>query len=133
MTQTTFNQRFKILIEFYKLRNVDVARKMKVDRQLITNYTNKSQPTIDKIALIAQTFPEVSLDWLVLGLGKMLKEGYISLVEEPVHSYKSIDNEVLLKLWEQDRIELARLRNLVDQLTNQLLNAVSNVTKSKTA
>lgn len=31
MGQTTFNQRFKVLIEFYNLRNSDVARSMRVN------------------------------------------------------------------------------------------------------
>lgn len=135
MVQTTFNQRFKVLIEFYKLRNADVARKMKVDRQLIANYQHKTQPTVEKIALMIETFPDVNLEWLVLGTGNMLKNEMPDhgFVAEQAGEYQTIDKYLMRKLWEQDRAELVRLRELNQQLTQKLLSLPDNNKQSKIA
>ena len=128
MGQTTFNQRFKVLIEFYNLRNSDVARSMRVDRQLIANYQQKTQPTVEKIALMIDAFPEVNLEWLVLGTGNMLKSSIpdSGLVAEQAGEYQTIDKYLMRKLWEQDRAELVRLRELNQQLTQKLLSLDNN-------
>lgn len=133
MAQTTFNQRFKILINSYHLSDSDVARKMKVDRQMIANYQRKTQPTVEKIAMIVEAFSDVSLEWLVLGTGQMLKENHENIAAEPAENYRSFNTDVLMKLWEQDRSELIRLRELNQQLTQKLLSSPENNNQSKTA
>lgn len=95
---------------------------------LIANYQQKTQPTVEKIALMIDAFPEVNLEWLVLGTGNMLKSSIpdSGLVAEQAGEYQTIDKYLMRKLWEQDRAELVRLRELNQQLTQKLLSLDNN-------
>lgn len=75
--QQTVNQRFKKLAEVYTYGNISrFAQEIEAPVATITSIVNgQSKSITDKtLRLIAETFPEIDLNWLITGNGDMYRQ-----------------------------------------------------------
>jgi DNA-binding XRE family transcriptional regulator len=131
--ETTFNQRFKMLLSYYRLNQSQAGRKIGVSHQVIGSWLQDSSPKLDLLLSILKAFPEISLTWLVAGEGQMLKEKEeISFASEGKSNFytSNRDYEMLKQIWMQDRDELQKIREINRELTNELM-AFKSPVKSK--
>jgi hypothetical protein len=79
-------------------------------------------PGIEKLALILKAVPSVNPMWLIAGEGKMLNDS--NMLSEPSAIYHKLDdeNDLIKFAWKEDREELKKLRELVNHLTEELIN-----------
>jgi hypothetical protein len=134
MSYNTFNQRFRKIVEWINQPNNTLAgERLGINRQDVENYLNDKGPSYPKLVSILESMPEIRTEWLVLGIGEMLKDGNEIKVEEAQAGYQRMDIHLIQKRWEEDRRELTRLRELTQDLTQQLISVRECGNKSKTA
>lgn len=127
MTQTTFSQRITQLISHSGLTENRFGIDSGVGRVNIKNYKRGTMPQLDTLVAILTFMPEVNIEWLIMGKGAMLKDGSTTMVNEPMAEYESpLSPNRMLRMWEEDRIELAKTRESNIRLTNQLLEMTSH-------
>lgn len=82
--QTTLNKRIKILVELKSDNENDFASKLGMKRSdSVYNYTsNKSVPGSGFLIKVLQTFPDVSAEWLMRGIGDIIKPKYSTVPED---------------------------------------------------
>ncbi|MEA1785374.1 helix-turn-helix transcriptional regulator [Arenibacter sp. GZD96] len=94
-------QRLTQLQEFYGLSAAAFADKIQVQRSSISHLlTGRNKPSLEFILKIIAAFPEVTLDWLLLGKGNFPNEtpsrslplGSESAPEE-VNDFRSVTNQ----------------------------------------
>jgi hypothetical protein bfra3_16308 len=69
---TTIKERIKDVAQYYGLSIRAFEERCGLGRGNISNMGNESGIGSDKLSKIIDTFPEVSLNWLVMGTGRML-------------------------------------------------------------
>lgn len=128
MTETTFNQRFTKILSLLNIKtDVDISKKLGISRQDLQNYKASGSPGVEKLALILKAIPSINPIWLITGEGNMLIDN--NLIAESEAIYRSIEGESdLIKFaWKEDREELNRLRKLVQDLTEELINCNKSI------
>lgn len=138
MNQLPFNQRFKKLLQHYDITSSEAARRMNVGRQTTDSYLNDSLPGLKAIQMMLQAFPEVNIEWLVLGKGEMLK-GPENVVQESPADYggyiKKSDYERLEKVFDAMQKEHEKIFNVMQEeleACREELKIYRGTTKSKT-
>lgn len=139
MAYQALKQRFTKVVEIINLpNNTLVGEKLGISRQDVENYLNvkdpkRKLPSYPKLVSILEKMPEISPEWFVLGVGNMLRENSGNFVEESKSEYQKMDIYMMQKMWEEDRKELSRLRELNIELTQNLISVSECGNKSKTA
>lgn len=84
-----------------------------------TFLANNSDISSDKVIKIISTYPEISLEWLMLGVGNMLKqeEAPSSQVVETVIVYKSDPKD--LEIMQLQRSQIKLLEEKIKQLESE--------------
>ena len=110
--QSTFTQRFKRLIDYYKYSQTEIAKGLETTDQTISNFANgKHAPRYDQMYKLLTYFKEVDANWLILGEGAMLKSGVKEgLVSEPFERYNSSESKA----------DYDRLKRMVDYLMKRV-------------
>ncbi len=68
--------RIKSVIDFYNLSPSAFADKIGVQRSALSHVlSGRNKPSLDFIVKVKKTFPDLSMDWLTLGVGNMLLKG----------------------------------------------------------
>lgn len=81
-------QRVIDIIEHKKLTSSHFADKIGVPRSTISHIlSGRNKPSLELISKIADSFPEINLDWLIKGKGSMLKSQ--TSLFDPVTEIKS--------------------------------------------
>ena len=87
-----FAERFNKLLTYNKINANRLAMKIGTTRATIANICDgKHSPSVDKIESLLSVWPDLNLDWLITGRGKMyLNEtpDGATVVEEPSQSYE---------------------------------------------
>ena len=87
-----FGHRFALVLKSLKVTKHGIATKLDVSHTTISNIINHTNsPSIDKLAKILAMSPNLNLDWLITGRGKMyLNEtpDGATFVEEPSQFYE---------------------------------------------
>lgn len=111
---------------------------MNVGRQTTDSYLNDSLPGLKAIQMMLQAFPEVNIEWLVLGKGEMLK-GPENVVQESPADYggyiKKSDYERLEKVFDAMQKEHEKIFNVMQEeleACREELKIYRGTTKSKT-
>ena len=66
--------RIKQVMEHYEETPAGFAEKIGVNRSNLTHvFTGRNQPSLDFAKKVLVAFPEVSTEWLIMGVGKMIK------------------------------------------------------------
>jgi hypothetical protein len=138
MDQLPFNQRFKKLLQHYDITSSEAARRMNVGRQTTDSYLKDSLPGLKAIQMILHAFPEVQIEWLVLGKGEMLK-GFDNVVQESAADYggyiKKSDYERLEKVFDAMQKEHEKIFKVMQEeleACREELKLYRGTTKSKT-
>lgn len=67
--------RIKQVMEHYEETPAGFAEKIGVNRSNLTHvFTGRNQPSLDFAKKVLVAFPEVSTEWLIMGVGKMIKD-----------------------------------------------------------
>lgn len=67
--------RIKQVMEHYEETPANFAEKVGVNRSNLTHlFTGRNQPSLDFAKKVLTAFPEVSTEWLIMGVGKMIKD-----------------------------------------------------------
>ena len=67
--------RIKQVMEYYEETPNSFAEKLGVNRSNLTHiYSGRNQPSLDFAKKVLKAFPEVSTEWLIMGVGNMIKD-----------------------------------------------------------
>ncbi len=67
-------ERIKRIMEFYNLSSTQLADKIGAQRSAVSHVlSGRNRPSLDFVSKIKETFPDVNLEWLILGQGDMIK------------------------------------------------------------
>lgn len=84
--------RIKLLMDYSRMATSVFADTIGISRSGLTHLLNgRNQPSLDVIKKILYAFPDVSTEWLMFGLGDMLK-GKPSATESPIPKNNSVNN-----------------------------------------
>lgn len=67
--------RIKQVMEYYEETPNSFAEKLGVNRSNLTHiFSGRNQPSLDFAKKVLKAFPEVSTEWLIMGVGNMIKD-----------------------------------------------------------
>lgn len=121
MSQEPVNKRVKYLIDDYEKRSQKYfAEKIGISASAVSSLFSKrgNKPGLDMLQKIAIAYPEISLDWLLVGRGSMLKHDYEELVKAPSGTAQS--TEVLEGLMEKILASQANRRRIDGQTSSAM-------------
>lgn len=100
MEKQTISDRIRIVIDFYNLNNSSFARKIEIRQSTISSMFEKgTNPSIDTLLKIINTFTEINPMWLLLGTGEMIVKKVSNIISDPSSLMKIIslheENKVL--------------------------------------
>jgi transcriptional regulator with XRE-family HTH domain len=98
MSETTINQRVKILIDALKTNQRQFSMRCGVSSSVIFNIVDgkMNKPSFDLLQKILFSFNNISTDWLLLGRGEMFEKGNVNgnlngnLIAESEAEYKTL-------------------------------------------
>ena len=83
--------RIKQVMDYEQMSPTAFADKININRSSLTHiFSGRNQPSLDVAKKILQAFPEISTEWLIMGMGDMLQP-VPEVVETPVQ-VKTVDN-----------------------------------------
>lgn len=83
------------VVEYSDLSQNKFALKVGIDRGLVSKMLNGTKFGIDKLMQIINSFPEISMEWLLRGKGEMILRPEDSLQQsETIETYKQTINEL---------------------------------------
>lgn len=66
--------RIKQVMEYYEETPASFSEKLGVNRSNLTHlFSGRNQPSLDFAKKVLKAFPEVSTEWLIMGVGKMVR------------------------------------------------------------
>lgn len=78
------NERISKIIEYSELTSSEFADAIDVQRSSISHITSgRNKPSLDFLIKVKEHFPELEWDWLINGIGAMLKRPEPEVVSEP--------------------------------------------------
>lgn len=91
------------IIMYNKLTHVAFAQRLGVQPSSVTHILNgRNKPSLDFIIKIINAFPEISIEWLLLGKGNMLKSDFLDQNENQSNTNKNIKNELVSEVLKSD-------------------------------
>jgi len=83
--------RIKQVMEYEQMSPTAFADKININRSSLTHiFSGRNQPSLDVAKKILIAFPEISTEWLIMGMGNMIQE--VSIPQEENTSVKTVDN-----------------------------------------
>ena len=83
--------RIKQVMEYEQMSPTAFADKININRSSLTHiFSGRNQPSLDVAKKILTAFPEISTEWLIMGMGEMLQP--VPEVEEKTVTVKTVDN-----------------------------------------
>ncbi|MFZ4799428.1 MAG: helix-turn-helix domain-containing protein [Bacteroidia bacterium] len=122
--KTTVNERIKELIKHFEINDRQFALKTGIPNTTLSTYLKRgTDPGSNSISLILKAFPNVSAQWLLLGVGEMINENEVQLPGGAIQIAHSINGftEMLNKITEQsaeNALLKERLRVLEEKKTD---------------
>jgi transcriptional regulator with XRE-family HTH domain len=66
--------RIKQIIEYYKLSPASFAEQIGINRSNLTHlFSGRNQPSLDLAKKILHNYPEIKTEWLIMGVGEMMR------------------------------------------------------------
>lgn len=82
--------RIKEVIEYAQMSTSTFADKINISRSSLTHiFSGRNQPSLDIAKKILSAFPEISTEWLIMGMGNMLQEVKPTPAPQPGHAASS--------------------------------------------
>ena len=67
-------ERIKQIMEFYKLSPASFAEQIGINRSNLTHlFSGRNQPSLELAKKILHYYPEIKTEWLIMGVGQMLR------------------------------------------------------------
>lgn len=83
-------ERIKQVMDYEQMSPTAFADKINVNRSSLTHiFSGRNQPSLDIAKKILTAFPEISTEWLIMGMGEMLQP-VVAESEKPIT--KTVDN-----------------------------------------
>ena len=117
--------RIKQIIEKEKLSSTQFATEIGVQRSALSHVlSGRNKPSLDFMMKIKNRYPEINLDWLMLGKGKMIgTTGIKEAVKSPVikkEEYKETPKEAQFRVKQDEIDEIIEERKIkVDKTEKQ--------------
>lgn len=84
-------ERIKQVMDYEQMSPTAFADKININRSSLTHiFSGRNQPSLDIAKKILIAFPEISTEWLIMGMGNMIQEVPAQL--DPITSVKTVDN-----------------------------------------
>lgn len=78
-----FSKRLEKILEFYGMSASALAEEIDFNRSTISHLVSgRNKPSLEFVMKILQKFPELEMDWLVLGKGKFPRDAASKSVED---------------------------------------------------
>ena len=131
LTGNSIHQRMKQLVDTVGTKN-SFSKAIDVNPSVIGNIVGRrlSKPSFEVIEKIIQKFPDLSLDWLILGKGEMWKptnpisgeaeNQQSALINKTVKQEVKKKTEILEKLIESQKREINTLTSYIARLEKEL-------------
>ena len=74
MNEVKFSDKLRDMLEHFGMSQNAFASKANLNRVMINNYLNGSQPTYETLFNLLNAFPQISAEWLMRGEGPMIKD-----------------------------------------------------------
>lgn len=99
MNTSLIADRLQMLINYYHLSSSSFADSINVQRSGISHIlSGRNKPSLDFIEKVTNVYKDVSLEWLLLGKGAMLKENGINTSDlNPPDKIPVFENEIQKK------------------------------------
>ena len=111
--------RIKKVMEFKDFNKSSFARAIGIDPSRMTHIFNgHNEPTLDMVRRIVVAFPDVSSEWLISGIGNMIKDDFVepSPVEQaPEPTVRMVDNMQQTSLFDFDEPEPVAMESELEQ------------------
>ncbi len=105
--------RIRKMIEYYGLKPYSFEQKILVSEGTIRKFlAGEIGMKVDTLAKISANFPDVSIDWLLLGKGEMLRQNSEKNNDERVPMVK-----IPADVWEAMQLQTASLKEKDAQIT----------------
>lgn len=86
--------RIKKIMEYKNLTPGEFAEQLEINRSNLTHlFSGRNQPSLPFIKKILDTYPDISTEWLMMGMGNMLKT---ELQQNPTSTVKNNEPELAL-------------------------------------
>lgn len=83
--------RIKQVMEYEQMSPTAFADKININRSSLTHiFSGRNQPSLDVAKKILIAFPEISTEWLIMGMGSMIQE--VPVQSDSTTSVKTVDN-----------------------------------------
>lgn len=116
MNNENFCDRISQLVDYYGGgRNTNFANLINVTESNVRSWLNNTLPKVDIVEKISRNCEGLSLDWLVLGEGSMLKTSEKG-VETASESGSNGTIEALKGIIKEQATEIATLRLMIQQM-----------------
>lgn len=115
-------ERIKEIIEYSQLSSAAFADMIGISRSGLTHLlTGRNQPSLDVARKILAKFPEISTEWLIMGMGAMLRPD-----EQPITASDNIENDVTSAAYPNENSKFDRQTDLFGEFENPV-NTESDV------
>lgn len=90
-------ERIKQVMEYKQMSPTAFADTIDINRSSLTHiFSGRNQPSLDVAKKILTAFPEISTEWLIMGIGDMIQSGIRQVptvaMENPPISVSTVDN-----------------------------------------
>ncbi len=93
------NKRIEIIRNHYDLTNTEFADKINVQPSSLSHiFSGRNKPSIDFILKLKIAFPDVSLDWIIIGEGSLINNSSEILHSSPTLPIKNNNQNKIEKI-----------------------------------
>ena len=84
-------ERIKQVMDYEQMSPTAFADKININRSSLTHiFSGRNQPSLDVAKKILIAFPEISTEWLIVGMGNMIQD--VPAQSDSITSVKTVDN-----------------------------------------
>lgn len=120
--QSTVSQRIEALVDFFTKGNKSAfARLIGVSPQAVHDYVSgrKGDPSFSVINKLATAFPQLRIEWLLTGIGSMLKGSGPNTTQHGIDNKDTVDEEIEAIAQQQLSVALVAYRVSAGLLLNE--------------
>lgn len=111
MEKQMISDRIRAVIDFYNLNNNSFAKKIDIRQSTISSMFEKgTNPSIETLLKIINTFTEIDPMWLLLGIGEMNVKKENNMISDPSSLMK------IISLHEENKVLTLENKSLKEKL-----------------
>ncbi|HPE40132.1 MAG TPA: helix-turn-helix transcriptional regulator [Bacteroidales bacterium] len=119
--------RIKQVMEFSGLTPAQFATEIGINRSGLTHlFSGRNQPSLDLVKKILVTFPQIKTEWLMMGMGSMLKDD-TEIVKESIKPVQVMEPDLFTTM---DTNTIEEKKSVVSVEANETINVPPKETSS---